>query len=148
MRFIEFTGLLLFINLTLSLFAQIGVYAVMDNQDKIDAPDSYTESVDDMGQLNDETDSVRSKLEKWNDDKDYVSPGAQSSTAQYLQSGGDFIMAWRVFTDVFLGTMLMKPTLDTLGVPDEIAWYFVVPYSFLYVLAVVEFFSGRQVENK
>lgn len=143
MRFIEFTVVLLCINLALALFAQVGISGEIIPKQNI----TGTESIQDGNILNTNK-SMAAKINTWYDSRSYIQPGVLSTSQQYLQAGTDFIQAWKIFTDVFLGTFLLYPTLRAFGVPHEVCWFFVIPYLVLFVIAVVQFFSGREIEPR
>jgi len=144
MRFIEYTAVLMMIGLTLALFTQIGLGGAMGLKQNITGTEVVIE-----GQIQDNNNlSIASKLEKWNTQRHYIGGGVQSDSAQYLQAGGDFVQAWKIFSESFLGAFILFPTLRAFNVPQDICWYFVIPYILLYTLAVIEFFSGRGIEPK
>lgn len=143
MRFIEFTLIILSINFSIALFAQLDILPTVRGNYTIESTDSY----DAYGKVIESNTSLAYRMEKWiSDNISYIRPGVQDTNQQYLQSGGDFVRAWKIFWDIFLGTFVLYPTLINFGVPSNITWFFVVPLYFLYVIAVVEFFSGRKIQ--
>ena len=80
--------------------------------------------------------------------KRYSSIGLQDQNAVYLQSGMDFPTGLYYFYNYIIkGTTLVYPLLTGLGVSEMIQWLFMFPIAFLFALAIIQFISGRQVEE-
>lgn len=110
-----------------------------------------TESVTSDGDIIDQEQSLAYKIQKWsNEDGDvrtYLNPGIQSTNQQYLQSGGDFIRGLHIFYEVFVkGSILLSPTLCNFGMPKNMTFMFDILITFAYVIAAIQFVSGRQLE--
>jgi len=139
MRYIEWVGIVLMINLTVTLVSSAGMFPYSTGDIK------STESVIN-GQIQDTNTSMAYKL-KYSEGDVYLNEGVQDSTQMYLQAGGDFIKGLNMFYERFVkGTILFSKTLENFGVPHDIVWYFDIPLYFLYGLAIIEFVSGRKVQ--
>ena len=81
--------------------------------------------------------------------KRYSSIGLQDQNAVYLQSGMDFPTGLYYFYNYIIkGTTLVYPLLQRLAVPEQIQWFIMFPIAFLFALAIIQFISGRQVEEE
>jgi len=139
MRYIEWVGIVLMINLTVTLVALTGIfpYSTVDLKS--------TESVIN-GEIQNTNTSLAYKI-KFAETETYLNAGVQDTTQQYMQAGGDFIRGLNMFYERFIkGTVLFSRTLRNFGVPNDIVWYFDIPLYFLYGLALIEFVSGRKVQ--
>jgi len=130
---------LLMINMTIGFVNQTGIlrYSGLDISVVSDSP------VDSYGNLL-EKDTLAYKIHNFNKDREYAS-SATNFDQQYLRSGGDFVRGIFWFIETFVkGVFLLPVTLRNFGVPDNIIWYFSVPITFLYILAIIQMVSGRQ----
>lgn len=144
MRYIELTLIILSINLTVALFGQLDIMPDTMGNYTITSTESVNTAT---GEFNPANASLSYKMQSWMDDEiSYIDPGVQDTTQQYLQAGGDFIRAWNIFWEIFVGTFIIYPTLRNFGVPPSISWYFSIPFVIMYVLALIQFLSGRQIE--
>lgn len=142
MRFIDVILLILMINLTLTLFSTTHIIPNMDKY----ATYQSTEQFDDNGNAINNTESLSYNIQYYTKNKQYITAGVQNTQMLYLFSGGDFISGLNLFYETWVkGTVLVQPTLERLGIPPQISWYFVIPVMVLYSLALIQFISNRQL---
>ena len=140
MKYIEICLLLMMINLTTSLFVVTGMWPGKDIT-IIDSP----EPVDIDGELL-SNESLAYKIAIFSANQAYTNPGVQNTNQQYLQSGGDFLRGLNYFYQTMVkGTLLVRPTLRGLHVPENIQFYIVYPIYFMYALAILQLVSGRSL---
>ena len=145
MRFIDFMFFLLMINLTISLFANTGLVPISTLEIQ------STENITSTGEVAEGNTSLAYKVRYWSSEggvKKYLNAGVQDDTQQYLQSGGDFIRGLYYFYDIFIkGTLLLSPTLENFNVPKPIAFYFNIPLYLMYMIALVQLISGKNLRG-
>ena len=138
MKYLEICLVIISINLTLSLFVVTALWPA-ENIVALDTP----EPVDAEGNLLNH-DGLAYRVYIFSSGKYYINQGIQDTNQQYLQSGGDFLRGLNYFYETFIkGTVLVKPTLMALGIPENITFYIVYPVYFLYAMAIIQLVSGR-----
>lgn len=112
------------------------------------------EKIDANGDIQNTNNSMAYKILHWTDTntggiQKYLTMGVADTNQQYLQAGGDFIKGIYLFWEIFVkGAFLVSASLGQFAIiPKSILWIFNIPVAILYTLAIIQFVSGRQVED-
>jgi len=146
---------LLCISLTMTLFTVTGLIPTVNNialfnQTNIEEID-YT--VGQQGKIRETNNSFAyvvtsfADLESEGLGKKYATMSLADQSALYLQSGMDFPTGlYYFFNYIIKGSTLLYPILVALGVPNQIMWFIITPVAFMFILAMIQFISGRSFE--
>jgi hypothetical protein len=86
-------------------------------------------------------------FEKNPDALKYNPTSLADQSAVYLQSGMDFPTGLYYFYKyIIMGSTLLYPVLMTIGVPNQLIWVIMIPLSLMFILAIIQFISGRSFE--
>jgi len=145
MRYLEICMSLLMISLVLNLFSFTNIIPTQNNGMYFKNP--LIEPMNTTGDFI-EPDGFGAKMTTFNEDSNYFTSLLGTDTNLYLSGGGDFIRAFYYFFKVFIGgTLLVYPTLITLGIPKWLTFFIVTPVYFMYALAIIQFISKNSTEQ-
>lgn len=145
MRYIEICMSLLMISLFINLVTFTHIFPSFNSGLEIKTP--TVDPMNSTGEYLDEN-SYAAKMNNFNQNSNYYTSLLGTDSNLYLAGGGDFIRAFYYFFKVFIGgTLLVFPTLITLGVPKWLSFIIVTPVYFLYALAIIQIISKNPTEN-
>ena len=155
MKYVLIIFTLLCISLTLTLFTVTGIIPNVNGLNLLNA--NMTDSIDvtagksitEMKSNSSFANAVLSfsNLENQYSGKTYTSMSLADQSALYLQSGMDFPTGlYYFFNYIIKGAALLYPILIMLGMPNQIIWFIMTPISFMFILAIIQFISGRSFE--
>lgn len=89
--------------------------------------------------------SIITDLNETVEDSSYLGTSVGSSTTTL--GLGDFISGLFVFTKIFFKCLFLPSSIFAgFGVPTDLAVFFGIPIYLLYIVAIIQFLSGRYIE--
>ena len=142
MKFVEIALMLICLNIAFTVVNQLKLVPIAPGFDE-----SYKNagSVNEFGEyyLINDSDNLGYVQKRLLDEQIYTKSGITGSQFQDV----DFLTGiWMMVELVGQGLTMVKPTLNSIGIPPKLQYLFYGPIYFMYMIAVLQVISGRNVE--
>ena len=153
MKYLEMVLLIMMLSLSIALFNNLGLiplpadYGSVDNATAIKYFQS-TEQIDQQGEILNEKSSMASKVMTFTKDTYYSKKGFEEGGSGFFGSFEDLGYSLLIMSEVFWqGTINIGGQLSGLKIPESLHYLIMVPLFIMYLLALVQIISGRNIEG-